>query len=62
MEARPVKVIPVHEYLRPKLVELYESDCIFDKFEVRESRGLDTPFCSPPARMPRGTSLTHPPV
>ena len=34
MEAHPVKVIPVHEYLRPKLVELYESDCIFDKFEV----------------------------
>jgi len=34
MESRPVRVIPVHEFLRPKLVELYESDCIFDKFEV----------------------------
>lgn len=34
MEARPLKVIPVHEFLRPRLVELYESDCIFDKFEV----------------------------
>jgi serine/threonine-protein phosphatase 2A regulatory subunit B len=37
MEARPLKVIPVHEFLRPKLVELYESDCIFDKFEVSTS-------------------------
>jgi len=34
MESRPLRVIPVHEFLRPKLVELYESDCIFDKFEV----------------------------
>ncbi len=34
MESRPVRVIPVHEFLRPKLPELYESDCIFDKFEV----------------------------
>jgi serine/threonine-protein phosphatase 2A regulatory subunit B len=34
MEARPVRIIPVHEYLRPRLVDLYESDCIFDKFQV----------------------------
>ena len=34
MEARPVRTIPVHEYLRPRLVDLYESDCIFDKFQV----------------------------
>jgi serine/threonine-protein phosphatase 2A regulatory subunit B len=34
MESRPVQVIPIHEYLRPKLVDLYESDCIFDRFEV----------------------------
>jgi serine/threonine-protein phosphatase 2A regulatory subunit B len=34
MEARPVRVIPVHDFLKPKLVELYETDCIFDKFEV----------------------------
>ena len=34
MEARPLRVIPVHEFLRPKLVELHDSDCIFDKFEV----------------------------
>lgn len=34
MEARPVRTIPVHEYLRGRLVDLYESDCIFDKFQV----------------------------
>jgi serine/threonine-protein phosphatase 2A regulatory subunit B len=29
----PVKTIFVHEFLRSKLCDLYESDCIFDKFE-----------------------------
>lgn len=33
MEARPVKTIHVHETLRPRLCDLYESDCIFDKFQ-----------------------------
>ncbi|KAG5178658.1 protein phosphatase PP2A regulatory subunit B [Tribonema minus] len=33
MEARPVKAISVHEHLRPRLLDLYENDCIFDKFE-----------------------------
>jgi serine/threonine-protein phosphatase 2A regulatory subunit B len=37
MERGPVAVLPVHEYLRPKLSELYESDCIFDKFRVSSS-------------------------
>ena len=37
MEARPLRVIPVHEHLRPRLMDLYESDCIFDKFEVSSS-------------------------
>ena len=37
MESRPVRVIPVHEHLRPRLMDLYESDCIFDKFEVSSS-------------------------
>lgn len=32
MENKPVKSIPIHEYLRPKLCDLYENDCIFDKF------------------------------
>ena len=40
MEARPLRVIPVHEFLRPKLVDLHDSDCIFDKFEV-SSGGRD---------------------
>jgi len=33
MESQPVQTIKVHEHLRSKLCELYESDCIFDKFE-----------------------------
>lgn len=32
MEREPIWVIPVHEYLRGKMVDLYENDCIFDKF------------------------------
>ncbi|KAG0555082.1 hypothetical protein M758_12G146800 [Ceratodon purpureus] len=33
MEASPVATFRVHEYLRPKLCDLYENDSIFDKFE-----------------------------
>lgn len=33
MEARPLKTIQIHDQLRPKLCDLYENDCIFDKFE-----------------------------
>ncbi|KAI8873660.1 hypothetical protein GQ42DRAFT_117607 [Ramicandelaber brevisporus] len=33
MPNRPVKTIPVHDYLRSRLCDLYENDCIFDKFE-----------------------------
>ena len=33
MTSSPLKTIKVHEQLRSKLCELYESDCIFDKFE-----------------------------
>ncbi|KAH0836745.1 WD40-repeat-containing domain protein [Lanmaoa asiatica] len=33
MESRPIKTIPIHEHLRGKLCDLYENDCIFDKFE-----------------------------
>eukprot|EP00262_Sarcandra_glabra_P008661 TRINITY_DN2228_c0_g1_i1.p1 TRINITY_DN2228_c0_g1~~TRINITY_DN2228_c0_g1_i1.p1 ORF type:complete len:506 (+),score=85.21 TRINITY_DN2228_c0_g1_i1:215-1732(+) len=33
MEAGPVATFQVHEYLRPKLCDLYENDSIFDKFE-----------------------------
>lgn len=34
MEGRPVQTFRVHEHLRPKLCDLYENDCIFDKFEA----------------------------
>nr|BAA09945.1 protein phosphatase 2A 55kD regulatory subunit (B subunit) [Schizosaccharomyces pombe] len=33
MEKAPVKTIPLHDVLRSKLCDLYENDCIFDKFE-----------------------------
>ncbi|XP_036424738.1 serine/threonine-protein phosphatase 2A 55 kDa regulatory subunit B beta isoform [Colossoma macropomum] len=33
MENKPVETYQVHDYLRSKLCTLYESDCIFDKFE-----------------------------
>ncbi|KAA8499141.1 Serine/threonine protein phosphatase 2A 55 kDa regulatory subunit B beta isoform [Porphyridium purpureum] len=33
MERQPVLVIPVHEHLRARLSDLYENDCIFDKFQ-----------------------------
>ncbi|KAJ1909766.1 protein phosphatase 2A regulatory subunit cdc55 [Tieghemiomyces parasiticus] len=33
MTKAPVKTIPVHDILRGKLCDLYENDCIFDKFE-----------------------------
>eukprot|EP00268_Persea_americana_P052406 TRINITY_DN5864_c0_g1_i10.p1 TRINITY_DN5864_c0_g1~~TRINITY_DN5864_c0_g1_i10.p1 ORF type:complete len:286 (+),score=41.59 TRINITY_DN5864_c0_g1_i10:552-1409(+) len=32
MEASPVEIFKIHEYLRPKLCGLYNSDSIFDKF------------------------------
>jgi serine/threonine-protein phosphatase 2A regulatory subunit B len=33
MERKPVKTINIHDHLRSKLCDLYENDCIFDKFE-----------------------------
>lgn len=33
MECMPLRVIPVHDHLRLRLCELYENDCIFDKFQ-----------------------------
>ena len=33
MESKPVKTINIHDHLRQKLCDLYENDCIFDKFE-----------------------------
>ncbi|KAJ4797319.1 Serine/threonine-protein phosphatase 2A 55 kDa regulatory subunit B [Rhynchospora pubera] len=37
MNSGPVATFPVHEYLRPKLCDLYENDSIFDKFECCQS-------------------------
>jgi len=37
MENRPVSVIPIHDYLKVHLCDLYENDCIFDKFESAAS-------------------------
>jgi len=37
MESKPVKSIPIHDNLRSKLCDLYENDCIFDKFECAMS-------------------------
>ncbi|KAJ2889362.1 protein phosphatase 2A regulatory subunit cdc55 [Coemansia aciculifera] len=37
MEKQPVRTITVHDYLKPKLCDLYENDCIFDKFECNIS-------------------------
>lgn len=34
MERQPIKSIPIHEHLRPRLCDTYENDSIFDKFEV----------------------------
>lgn len=33
MEREPLFTFPVHDFLRPRLPDLYESDYIFDKFE-----------------------------
>jgi len=33
MENKPVRVIPINDSLKSKLCDLYENDCIFDKFE-----------------------------
>ena len=41
MEKQPVKTIPIHEHLRPRLCDTYENDSIFDKFEVVFSGNAD---------------------
>ncbi|KAJ6511646.1 WD40-repeat-containing domain protein [Mycena vulgaris] len=33
-EARPLRTLSVHDHLRGKLCDLYENDCIFDKWEA----------------------------
>ncbi|KAG0146441.1 hypothetical protein CROQUDRAFT_92748 [Cronartium quercuum f. sp. fusiforme G11] len=33
MDKKPLVTIPIHDHLKSKLCDLYENDCIFDKFE-----------------------------
>jgi serine/threonine-protein phosphatase 2A regulatory subunit B len=37
VESRPAETIQVHEHLRGHLPEVYDNDCIFDKFECAVS-------------------------
>jgi len=37
MEKKPIKTFHIHDYLRPRLCDLYDNDCIFDKFECAMS-------------------------
>eukprot|EP01087_Luapelamoeba_hula_P002821 TRINITY_DN1258_c0_g1_i1.p1 TRINITY_DN1258_c0_g1~~TRINITY_DN1258_c0_g1_i1.p1 ORF type:complete len:446 (-),score=79.35 TRINITY_DN1258_c0_g1_i1:244-1581(-) len=40
-EDKPVRTIRIHDYLKSKLCDLYENDCIFDKFECTLNRTGD---------------------
>ncbi|KAH8081134.1 WD40-repeat-containing domain protein [Filobasidium floriforme] len=40
-EKQPVRKINIHEHLKQKLCDLYENDCIFDKFECTFSGSGD---------------------
>lgn len=33
MDNKPLETIYIHDHLRSRLCDLYENDCIFDKFE-----------------------------
>lgn len=45
MDSRPIRTIQIHDHLRGKLCDLYENDCIFDKFECTFSGdGKCAPF------------------
>eukprot|EP01098_Paradermamoeba_levis_P015361 TRINITY_DN7767_c0_g1_i1.p1 TRINITY_DN7767_c0_g1~~TRINITY_DN7767_c0_g1_i1.p1 ORF type:complete len:426 (-),score=127.55 TRINITY_DN7767_c0_g1_i1:148-1425(-) len=37
MENKPIKTISIHDHIKSKLCDLYENDCIFDKFECSPS-------------------------
>lgn len=57
MESKPVKTIPIHDHLRGKLCDLYENDCIFDKFEC--TWGGDDKYVTPPSRHCRAQHVLH---
>jgi hypothetical protein len=62
MEARPLKTIQIHDHLRGKLCDLYENDCIFDKFECTwsgDDKCVPRPIMSIfPNRIPSRNVLT----
>jgi len=37
MDSKPLRTIQIHDHLKSKLCDLYENDCIFDKFECTMS-------------------------
>jgi serine/threonine-protein phosphatase 2A regulatory subunit B len=37
IESRPIAILPIHDYLKGHLAELYSHDCIFDKFSCAAS-------------------------
>jgi hypothetical protein len=62
MESRPLKTIQIHDHLRGKLCDLYENDCIFDKFECTwsgDDKCVHRPILSIfPNRIPSRNVLT----
>lgn len=60
MERAPVLTIDVHEALRSRLVELYENDSIFDKFECNLCD--DRQYEALPVPPPLGTALNARPT
>mmetsp|Transcript_15267 Transcript_15267/g.24810 ORF Transcript_15267/g.24810 Transcript_15267/m.24810 type:complete len:520 (-) Transcript_15267:1377-2936(-) len=41
MESRPLEIIPVHDFLRTKLWDLYDNECIYDSFDLAVSNEGD---------------------
>ena len=50
MEREPLRTFHIHDYLRPRLCELYENECIFDRFECAISHDNTSVFSSHKAR------------
>ncbi|EDN06243.1 protein phosphatase PP2A regulatory subunit B [Histoplasma mississippiense (nom. inval.)] len=69
MERQPLKMIPIHEHLRPRLCDTYENDSIFDKFEVADKTafkakkvGVPTPINSSASTNKKGGSRAGSPA
>ena len=57
MESHPVETITLHDHLHPLLEDLYESDSIFDKFEIC-CRGDGKSFATGSYRYTTTTTIT----